>query len=77
LRAEGHTAYAPTLDGFAERHHVCRPDITLDTHGREVTQLLFYEDLRDVTLVGTSAGGMVICRAAELARERIGRLPAS
>ena len=29
--------------------------------------LLFYEDLRDVVLVGTSSGGMVICRAAELA----------
>lgn len=46
----------------------------MDTHGREVAQLLFYEDLRDVILVGTSAGGMVICRAAELARERMGRL---
>ena len=29
---------------------------------------------RDVVLAGTSAGGMVLCRAAELARERIARL---
>jgi pimeloyl-ACP methyl ester carboxylesterase len=36
--------------------------------------LLFYEDLTDVTLVGTSSGGMVVCRAAELARDRISRL---
>src|SRR5262245_59512093 len=35
---------------------------------------MFYEDLRDVVLVGTSAGGMVISRAAETAAERIGRL---
>jgi pimeloyl-ACP methyl ester carboxylesterase len=71
LRAGGHLVYAPTLDGCAERHHVCRPDITLDTHGREISQLLFYEDLREVILVGTSAGGMVLCRAAELARDRV------
>jgi len=36
--------------------------------------LLFYEDLQDVVLVGTSAGGMVLCKAAELARERVARL---
>jgi len=35
---------------------------------------MFYEDLSDVVLVGTSSGGMVACRVAELARERIGRL---
>jgi pimeloyl-ACP methyl ester carboxylesterase len=35
---------------------------------------MFYEDLQDVVLVGTSSGGMVICKAAELARERIARL---
>jgi len=39
-----------------------------------VAQLLFYDDLREVVLVGTSAGGMVICKAAELARDRIARL---
>jgi pimeloyl-ACP methyl ester carboxylesterase len=39
-----------------------------------VAQLLFHEDLREVVLVGTSAGGMVICKAAELARDRVGRL---
>ena len=33
-----------------------------------------YEDLQDVVLVGTSAGGMVLCRAAELAWERLARL---
>jgi len=34
---------------------------------REVAQLLFYEDLTQVVLVGTSSGGMVIVKAAELA----------
>ena len=74
LRAMGHLVHAPTLDGCAERHHLIRRGITVGTHAREVADLLFYEDLQDVILVGTSAGGMVIQKAAELARERIARL---
>jgi pimeloyl-ACP methyl ester carboxylesterase len=74
LRAAGQVVLAPTLDGCAERRHALRPGITNSTHADEVAQLMFYEDLRDVVLVGTSAGGMVISRAAETAAERIGRL---
>ena len=74
LRKAGHQVYAPSLDGCAERHHLVRPDITVATHAQEIAQLMFYEDLHDVVLVGTSSGGMVVCKAAELARERIARL---
>lgn len=74
LRAAGHAVYAPTLDGCAERADQVRPGITVGTHAREIAQLLHYEDLRDVVLVGTSSGGMVICKAAELAADRVGRL---
>ena len=74
LRTAGHQVHAPTLDGCAERHHLVRPGITVATHAQEIAQLLFYEDLARVVLVGTSSGGMVICKAAELARDRIARL---
>jgi len=74
LRAAGHIAYAPTLDGCAERRHQVRPGITVTTHAQEIADFLFYEDLRDIVLAGTSSGGMVILKAAELARERIARL---
>ena len=74
LRAAGHVAYAPTLDGCAERKDQVRPGITVATHAQEIADFLFYEDLRDVVLAGTSAGGMVIVKAAELARDRIARL---
>ena len=74
LRAAGHHVHAPTLDGCAERKEQVRPGITVGTHAREVAGLLFYEDLHDVVLVGTSAGGMVICLAAEMAADRIERL---
>src|SRR5215208_28507 len=74
LRAAGHTVYAPTLDGCAERQHTVRAGITVATHAQEIAQFLFYEDLRDVVLAGTSSGGMVILKAAEEARDRIARL---
>ena len=74
LRAAGHQVYAPSLDGCGERKGTVRPGITTETQAEEVAQLLFYEDLQDVVLVGTSSGGMVVCRVAELMRERIGRL---
>src|SRR3989454_8585473 len=74
LRAAGHLVFAPSLDGCGERKHTIRPGITVTTHAQEVAQHLFYEDLKDVVLVGTSSGGMVVCKAAELARDRISRL---
>src|SRR4030081_4140825 len=74
LRAAGHRVYTPTLDGCAERKSQVRPGITTESQAEEVAQLLFYEDLKDVVLAGTSSGGMVVCRVAELMRERIGRL---
>ncbi len=40
-----------------------RPGITAETQADEMAQLMFYEDLQDVALVGTSYGGMVACRA--------------
>jgi pimeloyl-ACP methyl ester carboxylesterase len=74
MRAAGHQVYAPSLDGCGERKGTVRPGITTETHADEIAQLLFYEDLKDVVLVGTSSGGMVVCRAAELMRDRVGRL---
>src|SRR6185436_15500991 len=74
LHAADHEVYAPSLDGCAERTGAVRPGITTETQADEIAQLLFYEDLRDVVLVGTSSGGMVVCRVAELMRDRVKRL---
>jgi pimeloyl-ACP methyl ester carboxylesterase len=74
LRAAGHAVYTPTLDGCAERHAQVRPGITAATQAQELAQFLFCEDLSHVVLVGTSSGGMVICKIAELARDRVARL---
>lgn len=72
--AQGHLVFTPTLDGCAERKAQVRAGITTESHAEEVANLLFFQDLRDVVLVGTSTGGMVMARAAELARERVARV---
>src|SRR3954469_11275733 len=74
LRAEGHDVRAPTLTGLADRSHLLSPDIDLDTHITDIVELLHYEDLRDVILVGHSYGGMVITGIADRAADRIGKL---
>ena len=74
LRAAGHEVYAPSLTGLGERKHLLRPDIDLDTHITDVVNLLEYEDLTDVILLGHSYGGMVITGVADRAGSRIGHL---
>lgn len=74
LRAMGHDVYTPTLDGCAERAQQLRAGITNETHAHEIAELLRCEDLNDAILVGTSTGGMVLCRAAEQARARVARV---
>jgi pimeloyl-ACP methyl ester carboxylesterase len=65
---------APTLDGCAERAAHLRPGVTTETHGEEIAKLLYFHDLKDAVLVGTSSGGMVMACAAEQARERVARV---
>ena len=65
LRAAGHEVVAPTLTGLGERVHLLTRDIGLDTHVQDVVNVLAYEDLRGVVLVGHSYGGMVITGVAE------------
>ena len=74
LRSLGHTVFTPTLDGCGERRHGLRAGLDTTTHAQEIADLLFYEDLRDAVLVGTSSGGMVVCRTAELMRGRVARI---
>jgi pimeloyl-ACP methyl ester carboxylesterase len=74
LRAAGHEVFSPTLTGLGERVHLARPDVDLNTHIDDVMNVLRYEDLRDVVLVGHSYAGMVIRGVADREPERLARL---
>ena len=56
---------------MGERSHLVSRDIDLYTHILDITQVLEYEDLDEVILVGYSYGGLVISGVAERIHERI------
>ncbi|MFT3782414.1 MAG: alpha/beta hydrolase [Nibricoccus sp.] len=74
LTADGYTVYRPTLTGLGERNHLARADINLTTHVTDVVNVILWEDLHDVVLVGHSYGGMVITGVIDRIPERIKRV---
>jgi pimeloyl-ACP methyl ester carboxylesterase len=71
LRAAGHRVYTPTQTGLGERSHLLSREITLDTFIADIVNLLEWEDLRDVVLVGHSFGGISATGAADRVAARI------
>ena len=74
LRTAGHDVFTPTLTGSGERVHLASPDVGLPTYILDVSNVLRYEDLHDVIVVGSSYGGMVITGVAEAVPERLSQL---
>jgi len=74
LRAAGHEVFTPTLSGLGERSHLILPRVDLALHIKDIVQVLYFEDLRRVILVGHSYAGMVITGVAALAAERLRQL---
>jgi pimeloyl-ACP methyl ester carboxylesterase len=72
LRADGHDVHTPTLTGFGDRVHLDDGHVTFDTFLTDIVNVLEFEDLRDVVLVGHSMGGVIVPRVAELAPDRVG-----
>jgi pimeloyl-ACP methyl ester carboxylesterase len=74
LEEAGYRVYRPTMTGLGERVHLASPEIGLSTHIEDIVNVLEFEDLREVVLVGHSYGGMVIAGVADRVPDRIGRM---
>jgi pimeloyl-ACP methyl ester carboxylesterase len=74
MRAAGHELVTPTYTGIGERSHLAHAGIDLNLHIDDVLQVLKFEDLSDVVLIGHSYGGMVATGVADRAPERIRHL---
>ena len=70
----GHRLLTPTYTGLGERAHLAQPGIDLEAHIADLLQVIKYEDLRGVVLIGHSYGGMVATGVADRARDRVRRL---
>ena len=71
LQENGHQVFRPTLTGLGARMHLARPDINLTTHISDIENLIRFESLQNVVLVGHSYGGMVISGVLHKMPERL------
>lgn len=71
LRDAGHEVYTPTLTGLGERAHLARPETDLETHITDVVNVLEYEELTDIILVGHSYAGLVVTGVIDRVPERV------
>lgn len=74
LHEQGHRVYTPTLTGCGERSHLLHPEIGLETHITDIVNVLEWEELEEVVLVGHSYGGLVISGVADRQKERLKHL---
>src|SRR6201989_2214629 len=74
MEAAGHRLVTPSYTGLGERAHLADPSIDLETHIADILNVISYEDLRDIVLLGHSYGGMVATGVADRARDRIAQL---
>lgn len=74
LTEKGSIVYRPSLTGQGERVHLASLEVGLMTHIKDVVNMILYEDLYDVILVGHSYGGMVVTGVADSLPGRIRKL---
>jgi pimeloyl-ACP methyl ester carboxylesterase len=74
LTADGNTAFRPTLTGQGEHSNLASTNIDLDTQIQDIVNVILWENLHDVVLVGHSYGGMIITGVADRVPDRIQRL---
>ncbi len=74
LQRPGHLVFTPCLTGLGERSHLVNPLVNLSTHVRDVVNLVLYEDLCNIVLVGHSYGGVVVTGSLEHIADRVRHL---
>jgi pimeloyl-ACP methyl ester carboxylesterase len=74
LHGAGYRVYAPTLTGLGERSHLLTPSVNLSTHIADITNMIRWEDIRQIILVGHSYGGMVVTGVADAMTDRVSAL---
>lgn len=74
LAERGHDVFTPSLTGIGERAHLTSPQVDLSLHVQDVVNAVWYEDVRDITLVGYSYGGMVVTGALDHLGARVKHL---
>ncbi len=73
LEREGHSVYPITLTGMGDRVHLASKDVGMETAIKDVLNVVTYNELDDVVLVGHSFAGKVAAAVADRVHDRIRR----
>jgi pimeloyl-ACP methyl ester carboxylesterase len=71
LEGKGHKVFTPTMTGLGERSHLLSKDIHLDTHITDIVNVIKWEGLQNIVLVGHSYAGIIISGVADQVRDKI------
>jgi pimeloyl-ACP methyl ester carboxylesterase len=71
LEERQHEVHALTLTGMGERVHLASKDVGIETAVQDVLNVIKYDDLDDVVLVGHSFAGKVVGAVADRVPERV------
>src|SRR4029434_9041216 len=74
MRDAGHDFFTPSYTGLGERRHLASRSVNLSVHIEDVVNVLEFEDLHQVVVVGHSFGGIVATGGADRVRDRGGRI---
>ena len=65
LEKKGHQVYPVTLTGMGDRVHLARPEVGMETGIQDVSNLIKYEDLDNIILLGHSFAGKIAAAVAD------------
>ncbi len=74
MQVAGYRLVTPSYTGLGERAHLAHSKIDLNSHIEDMLNVIMYEDLRDIVLIGHSYGGMVATGVADRARDKVSQL---
>ena len=74
MQAAGHRLVTPSYTGLGERAHLAHQALDLEAHIQDMLNVIRYEDLHDIVLVGHSYGGMVATGVADRARDKVAQV---
>ncbi len=71
LESRGHAPYPVTLTGMGERVHLASKEVGMETATKDVLNVVEFNDLDDIVLVGHSFAGKVAAAVADRAHDRV------
>jgi len=71
LEEKGHEVYPVTLTGMGDRSHLASPEVGMETAVQDVLNVMKYNGIDDLVLVGHSFAGKVAAAVADRASDKV------